>query len=64
MAVRAAAGGEVSLLRRAWVVAAVVVGLWAPGGYGQAGPTLTINPVMRKGPAAAPVTIVEFSDYQ
>jgi hypothetical protein len=58
------AGGEASLLKRAWAVAAIMVGLWAPGCYGQAGPTVTINPVMSKGPAAAPVTIVEFSDYQ
>ncbi|HET8578948.1 MAG TPA: hypothetical protein VFO18_17760 [Methylomirabilota bacterium] len=27
-------------------------------------PPFSINPVMSKGPAAAPVTIVEFSDYQ
>ena len=25
---------------------------------------LTIDPVMVKGPAGAPVTIIEFSDYQ
>ena len=25
---------------------------------------LTIEPIMTKGPATAPVTIVEFSDYQ
>jgi hypothetical protein len=25
---------------------------------------LTINPAMSKGPAGAPVTILEFSDYQ
>jgi hypothetical protein len=31
---------------------------------GAATGALTLNPVMSKGPAAAPVTIVEFSDYQ
>ena len=51
-------------MRRAWGAAAIVVGLWAPGCFGQPGPTLTVNPAMIRGPAAAPVTIVEFSDYQ
>ena len=51
-------------MKRAASVAAIVIGLWAPGCYGQAGPMLTANPVMSKGPAASPVTIVEFSDYQ
>ena len=76
MAVRAAGADEASVsrgrasvrepipLKRAGAVAAIMVALWAPGCYGQAGPTMTINPVMSKGPAAAPVTIVEFSDYQ
>ena len=51
-------------MKRVMTVAAIVIGLWAPGCYGQARPVLTVNPVMSKGPAAAPVTIVEFSDYQ
>ena len=51
-------------MNRAVTAAAIVIGLWAPGCYGQAGPVLTANPVMSKGPAASPVTIVEFSDYQ
>ncbi len=51
-------------MKRAVSVTAIMVGLWAPGCYGQAGPMLTINPVMTRGPAAAPVAIVEFSDYQ
>ena len=51
-------------MKRAVSVTAIVIGLWAPGCYGQSGPVLTVNPVMSKGPAASPVTIVEFSDYQ
>ena len=51
-------------MKRAVTVAVIVIGLWASGCYGQAGPILTVNPVMSKGAAASPVTIVEFSDYQ
>jgi hypothetical protein len=49
-------------LGRGWPLAALVIMLWAPGCYSQ--PGSTINPVMAKGPVAAPVTILEFSDYQ
>jgi hypothetical protein len=31
---------------------------------GSAPPRLTLEPMMIKGPANAPVTIIEFSDYQ
>jgi hypothetical protein len=43
---------------------AVTLCLWAIRGYAQTGAPLTIDPAMAKGPATAPVTIVEFSDYQ
>jgi len=35
----------------------------APGALAQT-PAFTVEPSMTRGPAAAPVTIVEFSDYQ
>ena len=57
-------GGPVR--RLAALIAAVVV-VTAPGAFAQEGAgsgKFTINPVMSKGPATAPVTIVEFSDYQ
>jgi hypothetical protein len=49
--------------------AAVLLGLLvlaAPGCFGQAPAdrTITVDPVMARGPATAPVIIVEFSDYQ
>ena len=34
------------------------------GASGQAPGDITVEPTMVKGPAGAPVTIVEFSDYQ
>ena len=45
-------------------MAAITVALWAPGCYGQPERAVTMNPAMTRGPATAPVTIVEFSDYQ
>jgi hypothetical protein len=57
-------GGPVR--RLATLIAAIAL-VTAPGAFAQEGAgsaKFTINPVMSKGPAAAPVTIVEFSDYQ
>jgi len=51
-------------VRRLWTAAAVVVVLWAPGCFAQPDLAVTVNPAMTKGAATAPVTIVEFSDYQ
>lgn len=42
---------------------ALAVALWVSACSGQS-ITITIDPVMSRGPADAPVTIVEFSDYQ
>ena len=57
-------GGPVR--RLATLIAAIVL-VTAPGAFAQEGAgagKFTINPVMSRGPATAPVTIVEFSDYQ
>jgi hypothetical protein len=55
-------GGPVS--RLAALIAAIAL-VTAPGASAQEGTgKFTINPVMSKGAATAPVTIVEFSDYQ
>ena len=57
-------GGPVR--RLATLIAAIAL-VTAPAAFAQEGAgsgKFTINPVMSKGPATAPVTIVEFSDYQ
>ncbi len=46
------------------VVVAITVSLWVSGGFAQTDAAFTVDPAMTKGPAGAPVTIVEFSDYQ
>ena len=45
----------------AWLLA-LVAGLGGAGA--QTGPEIGAEPTMVKGPATAPVTVVEFSDYQ
>jgi protein-disulfide isomerase len=45
-------------------VAIVGIALWAPGCFSQPELAVATNPAMTRGPATAPVTIVEFSDYQ
>lgn len=50
-------------MRRTVNGVALAVTLWASACSAQTA-TLTIDPVMARGPAEAPVTIVEFSDYQ
>ena len=42
----------------------IAMSLWLPGCFAQTASSLTIDPAMTRGPATAPVTIVEFSDYQ
>jgi protein-disulfide isomerase len=51
--------------RSRWFFLALLALSLAPGASrAQAPVELTVNPAMVKGPAGAPVTIVEFSDYQ
>jgi hypothetical protein len=46
-------------------MAVLLVALLVPGAWATTeAPALTLDPVMTKGAPAAPVTIVEFSDYQ
>ena len=57
-------GGPVR--RLATLIAAIALAT-APGAFAEEGAgsaKFTVNPAMSKGPATAPVTIVEFSDYQ
>ena len=52
------------MTRLATLIATIAL-MTAPGASAQeSAAKFTINPVMAKGPATAPVTIVEFSDYQ
>jgi hypothetical protein len=46
------------------LIAVIVAGPLAIVAAQDGGPRFTINPVMSRGPATAPVTIIEFSDYQ
>lgn len=50
--------------RRTRTAALVTLLLFLPEGTAAQSPTFTANPVMVKGAPDAPVTIVEFSDYQ
>jgi hypothetical protein len=50
-------------VRRAVSGAALALTLWASACAGQSA-SITIDPVMTRGPEDAPVTIIEFSDYQ
>jgi hypothetical protein len=53
---------RVYTIRTAWLLA--LLALLAAGADARTPPGLTIDPAMVKGADAAPVTIVEFSDYQ
>ncbi len=50
-------------MRRVVSGVALTLALWASACAGQSA-SVTIDPVMARGPEDAPVTIVEFSDYQ
>lgn len=52
------------LTRSTPVYALMALTALVAGGSAAAQVHITIDPVMTKGPAEAPVTIVEFSDYQ
>ena len=57
----AAAGDSV---RHAMLPLVLLLGALAPPARAQQAVPLTANPDMIKGPVTAPVTIVEFADYQ
>jgi protein-disulfide isomerase len=42
----------------------VVLSLWAGSAAAQGAPRFTTDPTMVKGPATAPVTVIEWSDYE
>jgi hypothetical protein len=48
----------------ALTIAAALLGIGCHAPSPGAQPRLTVSTAMAKGPATAPVTIVEFSDYQ
>jgi protein-disulfide isomerase len=47
-----------------YLIGLALAGLLAPAAAAAQGVDLRVDPAMVKGPAGAPVTIVEFSDYQ
>jgi protein-disulfide isomerase len=51
-------------MKRTLAGVAVTLCLEMTGAVARPDAPLTIDPAMTKGPATAPVTIVEFSDYQ
>jgi len=51
-------------VKKTLALVALAGGLWTSAGVAQDSGKLTLDPVMTRGPATAPVTIVEFSDYQ
>lgn len=50
--------------RGCWIAGLWVLLLLLPGETAAQSLTIRVNPIMVRGPMAAPVTIVEFSDYQ
>ncbi len=56
-------------MTRPLLLALLIAGLWTSGCSAQPEPSapaasITLDPLMSRGPANAAVTIVEFSDYQ